>query len=96
MCGVCGEGQEVGVVDGACDSVCAVGGHSGIGRCRSLGAGRNGVERYGTVWNGIGFAALAERYSGIGYPAAAVTVWIRHANRTSLEPVYNGIGFLAR
>ena len=76
----------------------------GVFRCilqcpRDVGIGFNGIgfwlapERYR---NGIGFAALAERYSGIGYPAAAVTVWIRHANRTSLEPVYNGIGFLAR
>ena len=86
MCGVCGEGQEVGVVDGACDSVCAVGGHSGIGRCRSLGAGRNGVERYGTVWNGIerwagtvwngiGKSAIPERYRRYRNSGDAGTAW---------------------
>ena len=51
----------------------AVGGYSGIERCRNLGADKNGMERYGavgngiggwagTVWNGIGKIASPERY----------------------------------
>ena len=64
----------------------SAGGHSGIGRCRSLGAGRNGVERYGTVWNGmgrwagtvwngIGKSAIPERYRRYRNSGDAGTAW---------------------